>query len=96
MALKIKAFRSRPYLDYIKTLPCCDCQRQGQDPHHLMVKGASGVGMTTPDIAAIPLCRICHNMIQPHAKDYPQLLWLIQTLNRALIDGVLVIATTRK
>ena len=92
MALKVKAFRSRPYLDYIKTLPCCHCQRPGQDPHHLMVKEVGGIGITTPDIAAVPLCRICHTMIQPHAKSYPQLKWLIQTLNRALIDGALKIS----
>ncbi len=91
MALKVKGFDSRAYLDYVKSLPCCHCRRPGRDPHHLMVKGASGMGMTAPDIAVVPLCRICHTMIQPHAKDYPQLKWLIETLNRALIDGVLVV-----
>lgn len=87
--LKVKAFRSRPYLDYVKTLPCCHCGGPGRDPHHLMVKGTSGMGMVASDIAAVPLCRSCHDMVQPHAKDYPQLKWLIETLNRALLDGAL-------
>ena len=49
----------RPYLDWIKTLPCDTCHRPPpSDPSH--VNGYKGTGTKSPDFFAIPECRACH------------------------------------
>ena len=53
-----------------------------------MVKGVGGVGMKAPDFAAVPVCRECHDIIQPDSNKYPQLRWLIETLSLAFAAGV--------
>ena len=50
----------RPYLDWIKTLPCDTCLRAGpSDPSHY--NGLKGMGTKSPDLLAIPQCRSCHD-----------------------------------
>ena len=72
--LKEKSYRSRPYLNWIKTLPCAKCGREtseylniGSDPAHFRDGKNSGMGNKPPDNMVLPLCRKdhedqhCHN-----------------------------------
>ena len=60
-----KRWRSEPYLAFVRSLPCCNCQGPGRDPHHVIGLhwGLSGQGLTAPDSFAMPLCRSCHNEV---------------------------------
>lgn len=49
----------RPYLDWLKTLPCDVCGTPApSDPSH--VNAFKGQGTKSPDLWAIPECRTCH------------------------------------
>lgn len=49
----------RPYLDWLKTLPCDTCGAPApSDPSH--VNSVKGMGTKSPDPLAIPECRSCH------------------------------------
>lgn len=51
-------WRSRKYLDWVKSLPCVMCGAPADDPHHLKhVGGLSGAGLTAPDGYVLPVCR---------------------------------------
>ncbi len=51
-------WRSRAYLDYVRSLPCAWCKAMppSEASHH----GKHGVGSKSPDWNAIPLCAKCH------------------------------------
>lgn len=52
--MKTLTFRSKKFLAYVRTLPCCICGRtETVVAHH--VEGG-GVGMKCSDALAIPLC----------------------------------------
>lgn len=54
-------FRSRSYLDFVKTLPCLANTAQCQGDivaHHPVIGGKSLKG---PDLYALPLCHYHHN-----------------------------------
>jgi hypothetical protein len=54
----------RPYLDWLKTLPCDSCNAPPpSDPSHLNNHN-KGVGTKTPDLWAIPECRRCHDLYE--------------------------------
>src|SRR5258708_1116676 len=61
----------RPYLDWLKTLPCdtCGCPPPC-DPSH--VNGFKGAGTKSPDLFAIPEWRNCHESYErcpPEVED---------------------------
>jgi 5-methylcytosine-specific restriction endonuclease McrA len=70
---KQKPFRSKKYLKWVKTLPCCICGLDGCDPHHAIGMKLGGMGTKAPDDMVMPLCRKCHSDM--HNK--PQL-WYLQ------------------
>ncbi len=90
MAQKIKTYRNRAYLDWVKTLPCCHCGAPADDPHH--IKGLMLGTVKAPDFAVMPLCRGCHNEVHRwlHSSpdEYPQARWVIETLNQAFAEGI--------
>jgi hypothetical protein len=47
-------FKCERYLDFIRSLPCCNCGKKS-DPHHTKTRGSGG-----SDLTAIPCCRECH------------------------------------
>ena len=91
MALKVKPFRSRKYLDWVKQQPCVLCGAPADDPHHIIsVGGMSGMGMTAPDSMVIPVCRQHHDEIHRTPELWPQQWeWIARTLDRALAEGAL-------
>lgn len=54
----------RPYLDWLKTLPCFTCGRLPGDPLNPIdpshMNSYKGQGTKSPDVWAIPECRACH------------------------------------
>lgn len=56
---KEKTTRHPEYLDFVRTLPCCICDRPGpNEAHHA---GADrGMGIKCNDTRAISLCSRCH------------------------------------
>lgn len=89
--LKQKACRSRKYLDWVKTLDCCNCQAPADDPHHLIGVGKmGGMGITAPDTMVMPLCRGCRTLIHNTPSMWPmQWEWIARTLDKAISEGVL-------
>lgn len=82
-----KRWRSEPYLAFVRSLPCCNCQGPGRDPHHVIGLhwGLSGQGLTAPDSFAMSLCRACHDAVHrsPELQQMqPQ--WLRTTLREGL------------
>jgi hypothetical protein len=54
----------RPYLDWLKTLPCDCCGAPPpSDPSHIDNHN-KGMGTKTPDLWAIPECRRCHEVYE--------------------------------
>lgn len=86
-------WRSRKYLDWVKTLPCVMCGAPADDPHHIKgIGNLSGAGLTAPDGYALPVCRSHHEEIHQNPDLWPmQFEWVARTLNRALAEGVLVV-----
>lgn len=84
----------RAYLDWIKSFPCCVCQRFPVDPSHLNGHGFGGIGTKTPDWWAIPLCREHHSELERDQARFeelykPQTYWALMFLTRAIYEGVL-------
>ena len=84
-------WRSRKYLDWVKTLPCVMCGAPADDPHHIKgVGGMSGAGLTAPDWAVMPVCRQHHDEIHATPELWPnQWEWIARTLGKALEEGVI-------
>lgn len=82
------------YLDWIREQSCCLCFSPFTEAHHVIGYGAGKMGGKAPDIAAVPLCRICHQELHNTFSDEwirPQLKWLIETLDKAVKDGRITI-----
>lgn len=88
---KQKAWRSKRYLQWVRSLPCCMCGAPAEDAHHLIgVGGMGGMGTKAPDSMSMPVCRRHHDEIHRDPNLWPdQFEWALKTVNRALAEGVL-------
>lgn len=82
----------RAYLDWVKTQPCMMTGLPADDPHHIIgVGGLSGMALTAPDWAAMPLTRGAHDQIGEDSELWAQQWeWVARTLGKAIEEGVLV------
>ncbi len=65
----VKPFRSKPYLDWVKSLECCGCGAPADDAHHIIDSGfGGGMGTKPSDFQTIPLCRGCHTNLHENVK----------------------------
>ena len=88
---KVKAFRSKKYLAFVKSLPCCLCGQPANEAHHLIGLGnMGGMGMKAPDSMTMPACRTCHQNIHamPELQDQ-QWEFICRTLAAAFDEGIL-------
>lgn len=85
-------WRSRKYLDWVKSQQCVMCERRADDPHHIKGEGhMSGAGLKAPDYCVIPVCREHHREIHERPELWPlQWEWIVRTLGKAIDDGVLI------
>jgi len=62
---KIKPYRSKKHLAWIRTKPCCHCGTNlDVVAHHLISCGLGGsMGGKNPDSLTIPLCVKCHAIV---------------------------------
>ena len=98
MMQKSPPWRSKKYLAWVKTLPCCLCGCPSDDPHHVKgIGNLSGAGLKASDIYTMPLCRRCHNRIHDPKTDEDQsaandqFYYICRTVERAVKEGILVI-----
>ncbi len=61
MLAKNKPGRSKRYLEYIRSQPCCICQATPAEPHHTV---GGGTALKGSDFAAIPMCRKHHREVE--------------------------------
>jgi hypothetical protein len=61
-------FRSKPYLNFIRSKPCVLCQHPISHAHHEALHRA-GMGIKAPDSHAVPLCVECHALRHRVGKD---------------------------
>ena len=56
-----RRFDSKPYLAFVRRLPCSvsDC-RGRSEAHHVRLAGQGSIGLKTDDTQAVPLCHIHH------------------------------------
>jgi len=88
---KVKRWRNKNYLNWIKTQPCCLCGRESE-PHHIKGTGNwSGAGLKADDILVMPVCHLHHQLIHDHPLQFPQEQMILKTIVDAVRDGVLVI-----
>jgi len=89
----MKAWRSKKYLTWVKSLPCVNCYAPADDAHHLVgLGGMGGMGTKAPDSMVMPLCRGCHGLVHNEPDMWhDQWEWIARTLKRAIDEGVLKI-----
>jgi len=86
---KIKQFRSKAYLSYIRTKPCCHCMHPDTVAHHVIGLGFGTMGSKTGDDNVIALCTDHHALIHESVNAFDQLLYLHRTKEQAKADGVI-------
>lgn len=93
----VKPFRSRAYLDWVKSLECCGCGAPADDPHHVINAGLGGaMGSKPSDLFTIPLCRGCHTKLHESPVEWEdkhglQWKWVALTIAEAVEEGVIEI-----
>jgi hypothetical protein len=53
--------RDAEWLRWVKSKPCCLCDRPAQDAHHIF---GSSVSLKSSDYFVVPVCRECHSKVQ--------------------------------
>lgn len=87
--------KSKKYLKFVASLPCCQCGGDDAIPHHLIgIDSMGSVGGKASDLATMPLCdvRRCHSELHHDPAGYPQARWIMETLDEAHRQGVITIA----
>jgi len=89
-----KSVRSKPYLNYVASLPCVVCQQEpAGDPHHLKGDGFGGTTKAS-DLLSMPLCRVHHDELHHDIDAFEQKygsqwMWVCMTIHQAVTEGVL-------
>jgi len=87
---KDKPFRSKKYLDWVKSLDCCLCGCPSDEAHHAIGVGESGMGTKACDSLTMPMCRGCHTRFHGSPEEWAgQWKLIAKTLQRAIKEGVL-------
>lgn len=89
-----KPWRSRRYLDWVKSLPSAIDGTPADDPHHVIGHGQGGMGTKASDILCFPFTRAQHNELHHDPKAWEakygsQLHYALQTIELAVKEGVL-------
>ena len=81
-------WRSKIYMDWVKTQMCCNCMAPADDPHH--IAGFGGVmGTKNSDITVIPLCRMCHSRLHYGNIKIDQQFHALRTIIKATNEGII-------
>lgn len=91
----MKQYRNRAYLNYVKQLPSVISKRPGDDAHHLVGHGYSGMAIKASDLWVFPLTRDEHTDLHNigykawEEKYGSQWKFIVLTITQALADGVI-------
>ena len=88
---KIKKWRSKEYLAYIRTQACSHCMNPDTVAHHIIGMGFGAMGSKASDFDSFALCVSCHSLIHQDNSAFNQLLYLHRTKDRAFNDGIVKI-----
>lgn len=96
---KRRRWENETYTGWVKQQPCMCCNKQADDPHHLIGYGMGGMGTKAHDIFVIPLCRVHHDELHADQAAFEekygsQIELLIRFLDRVFSIGV--IGTVKK
>lgn len=58
---KMKVYRSKKYLEFIRSKPCLVCGKSSQAHHVRRLYFGSGTAIKSHDFCTIPLCHACHD-----------------------------------
>lgn len=86
--LKIRAYRSRKYLDYIRSIPCLHCNGPAE-PHHLRELGDGGMALKPPDTQCVPLCREGHDEWGTRVPEWIDIKMIVIRLQTEFIKRIL-------
>lgn len=91
---KRRRWVNEKYTRWVKAQPCACCNKQADDPHHLIGHGQGGMGTKAHDLFVIPLCREHHDELHAdpvafESKYGDQLVLVFRVIDRALAIGVL-------
>ena len=91
---KRRRWVNEKYTRWVKAQPCVCCNKQADDPHHLIGHGLGGMVTKAHDLFVIPLCREHHDELHAdpvafEAKYGDQLVLVFRFIDRALAIGVL-------
>ena len=92
----VKPIRSKPYLQYVASLPCvvCGCEPAG-NAHHVIDAGmGGGMGTKASDLFTFPLCRSHHDELHRCISEFEekhgsQWMWVALTIHQAVTDGAI-------
>lgn len=88
MFQKIKPFRNKKYLAWLREQPCCGCfNDSGCDAHHVTGLN-SGMGTKNSDMTCISLCRECHTLLHSGNKQVDEYYHLARIIQKASDTGV--------
>ena len=84
-------WRSKKYLAWVRTLPCCITKMEGVQAAHINLPGSSGMGQKPPDYLVLPVNYLEHR--KWHDKGHPShdaLIALIKrVLQKAMAHGII-------
>lgn len=79
---KEKPYRSKKYLEYIRGLKCTICYRPAE-PHHVRREWlGAGMSQKPTDLACVPRCRGCHELLKEESIEAELFLLLATYLRR--------------
>ena len=93
---KSARIKSKPYLEWVATLPCVACEIRDRTvvAHHWRGEGghlSGGMGLKASDWLTMPLCFTCHNKM--HSGDAAFMSWqreyILRTLDIAFTSGII-------
>ena len=95
MFQKKKRIKSEKYLEWVRGLPCANCQAPGpSEVHHIKGIGSfSGVGKKASDYLSMPMCAQCHRDFHAGYLFQPgyQFSLIVKTIDRAFQEGIIQI-----
>lgn len=91
---KRRRWENAEYTRWVKSQECACCNRQADDPHHIIGHGQGGMGIKAHDLFVIPLCRAHHDELHRDVRAFEdkygsQILLLFRFLDYAIAVGVI-------
>ena len=92
--MKVKPFRSKRYLDFVRSQACVVTGRPAEVVHHIISCGMGGaMGTKQSDLFTIPMTQEAHQQLHNNPKDFEerfdQKKMALEMIAKAVKDGAL-------